>query len=149
MKIFSALAGLLLLSATAFAEAPSPSGYTLDPSLSATCRSTPAAKDSPLRIVAAEDSAAVHLVTRAALVPYVGAGLESPSEGLDSHTYGESSDPDYHLEAGIACPLDSFARLNVGYRFDDPLPTFTGSQPDSLAEGEDDLRISFDLRLPF
>jgi hypothetical protein len=149
-EIFSVLAGLLLLATTSFATGvPAPSGYALNPALIADCSPSPAAKDSPLRIVAAEDGAAVHLVTRASLIPYVGAGLESPSEGLDSLTHGESAEDDYHLEAGIACPLDAYARLNVGYRFDDPLPTLTGSQPDSHIEPENDLRISFDLRLPF
>lgn len=148
-KIFSILAGLLLLATAAFAELPSQGSYALDPSLSANCCSTPAAKDSPLRIVAAEDRAAVHLVTRATLVPYVGAGLEAPSEGHDSPADEESAETDYHFEAGIACPLDDYTRLNVGYRFDDPLPTFTGSHPESLDEREDDLRISFDLRVPF
>jgi hypothetical protein len=147
-NVFSVLAVLLLLSPPAFATGvPAPTGYELDPALIAESSSSPSGKESPFRIVAEEDNAAVHLVTRGSLIPYVGAGLEA--QDPDSLTYGESAKENYHLEAGIACPLDAHARLNVGYRFDDPLPALTGSQPDSDMERESDLRISFDLRLPF
>jgi len=157
--IFSVTAGLLLLATTAFATSKPaiPAGYALDPSLSAKCSaSPPAEKEFPLRLEGDKNSTALHLVTGAPFSPYLGARLEgvfeeegTPSDDTASESRNSPSLDDYHLEAGFACPLNDSTRLNVGYRFAEPLANIMDQVPAALKEQTDDLRISLDFKLPF
>jgi hypothetical protein len=159
-KIFAVPAGLLLLATTAFATGmPVPAGYSFDPTLNEkNCPSPAAAKESqsPLRLQADDKSATLHLLTEIPFSPYLGASREAgpeeegtPSGDSNPESQDSPSLDDYHLEAGFACPLNDSTRLNVGYRFAEPLPNMTEQVPAALQEQADDLRISLDFKLPF
>lgn len=155
-RMLSMLAGLLLLATAALAsEAPAPDGYALDPSLTAKTSPRPAPKKSPFSLRANDNSAALQLVTKGAISPYVGASREEEAKEEETSSdgfvpeSGGSSLEGYHLEAGFACSLNNNAKLNVGYRFADSLSNMMDEAPPALQEQTDDLRISLDLKLPF
>jgi hypothetical protein len=156
-KIFSVVAGMVLLATTTFAAgAKAPAGYSLNPSLLAgSPRAAEPTSDSPLRLKADDKSAAVHLVTEGPFSPYLGASrnAEPEQEGSPSLYRATEKDDsplaDYRLEAGIGCLLDDNASLNLGYRFAEPTPALTDPTSTALEASADDLRISFDLKLPF
>jgi hypothetical protein len=157
MKFFLIAAGIILFATSTFATGGEvPAGYSLNPSFLADCaRTTDPVDDSPLRLKAEGELAAVYLVTESPFTPYLGVSRKvepeekgSPSIYRDSEK-GASLLADYRVEAGIGCVLDDHASLNVGYRFAEPTPALTGPAFSVLDAGADDLRISFDLKLPF
>jgi len=156
-KIFSIAAGIVLFATSAFAtDTQMPVGYSLNPSLLADLAlTTDPVKDSPLRLKADDELAAVHLVTESAFSPYLGVSrkVEPEVEGSPSIYRGSEKDAsplaDLHLEAGIGCLLDDHASLNIGYRFAERNPVLTDPASSALEPSTDDLRISFDLKLPF
>jgi hypothetical protein len=111
--------------------------------------------DSPLRLKTNDELAAVHLVTESLFTPYLGVSrkVEPEEEGSPSIYRDSEKDAfplaDYHLEAGIGCLLDENASLNIGYRFAKPNPVLTDPVSSALEASANDLRISFDLKLPF
>jgi hypothetical protein len=156
-KIFSIAAGIVLFATSAFAtDTQVPVGYSLPPSpIADRALTTDPVNDSPFRLKADDELAAVHLVTESAFTPYLGISrkVEPEEEGSPS-IYRDSEKgafllADYHLEAGIGCLLDDNASLNIGYRFAEPNPVLTGPSSSALEASTDDLRISFDLKLPF
>jgi hypothetical protein len=157
MKIFSITAGIVLFATIAFAmDAQVPAGYSLPPTLLADgARTTDPMNDSPLRLKADGELAAVHLVTESPFTPYLGVSrkVEPEEEGSPSFYRDSEKDAsplaDYRLEAGIGCLLDDNASLNVGYRFAEPTPALTDPASTALEASADDLRISFDLKFPF
>jgi hypothetical protein len=154
-KIFSIAAGIVLFATSALAtDTQVPVGYSLNPSLLADRALTIApVNDSLLRLKADDELAAVHLVTESAFSPYLGVSrkIEPEEEGSIYRDLEKDAFPlaDYHLEAGIGCLLDDHARLNIGYRFAEPNPVLTAPASSALEASTDDLRISFDLKLPF
>lgn len=156
-KIFLIAAGIALFATTSFAMGVKvPAGYSLNPSLLADCAPTTSPADnSPLRLKADDELAAVHLVTQTPFSPYVGASWKAePEEEGSPSVYRDTEKDDtlladYRLEAGIGCLIDDNASLNVGYRFSEPTTSLTNSASSALETNADDLRISFDLKLPF
>jgi hypothetical protein len=156
-KIFSIATGIVLFATSAFAtDAQVPAAYSLNPSLLADCaRTTGPVNDSPLRLKTDDELAAVHLVTESLFTPYLGVSRKvEPEEDGSPSIYRDSEKDipllaDYRLEAGIGCLLDDHASLNIGYRFAEPTPALMDPTSTALEASADDLRIFFDLKLPF
>jgi hypothetical protein len=156
-KIFSIAAGIVLVATSAFAAGPHvPAGYSLPPSHFADgTRTSDPMSDSPLRLKADGELAAVQLVTKSPITPYLGVSrkVEPEEEGSPSIYRDSEKDAspleDYRLEAGFGCLLDDNASLNVGYRFAEPTSALADPASAALEASADDLRISFDLKLPF
>lgn len=132
------------------AEAPV---YRFDPTLSIVSPRPPALTADPT-VVIDKDAARtnVRLQTETPLAPYLGAerGSElSPEERrLLPEAQAGGGPTDYRLEAGVGLFVEDKASLNLGYRFHEQPSLLNERRTDPLSLSGD-LRISFDLKLPF
>jgi len=127
--------------------------YRFDPALSLANPHPPAlAAEPPLIVKKDEEAASVRLQTDTPLAPYLGAqrGPElSPEEARLLQERKERGElPDYRLEAGVGLFVEDQASLNLGYRFHEPPSLLNERSTDPLTLSGD-LRISFDLKMPF
>jgi hypothetical protein len=156
-KIFLIAAGIVLFATSAFATgAEVPAGYSLPPELLAGGAPTADAGNTPpLRLKADDELAAVQLVTKSPISPYLGVSRKvKPEEPGSPSLYRDSEKDaspfaDYRLEAGLGCLLNDNTTLNIGYRFAEPTTTLTDPASAALGASNDDLHISFDFKLPF
>jgi opacity protein-like surface antigen len=156
-KFFLIAAGIVLFATSAFATgAEVPAGYPLPPDLLAGGAPTAdPANNSPLRLKADDELAAVQLVTKSPISPYLGVSRKVEPEEQGSPSLYRNSEKDaspfadYRLEAGLGYLLNDNATLNIGYRFADPTTALMDPASAALGASNDDLHISFDFKVPF
>jgi hypothetical protein len=127
--------------------------YRFDPALSIEAPRPVTLSAGPPVIIEKDDSkASVRMQTEGPFAPYVGAERApelSPEELrlLADHQELEGL-PDYQLEAGVGLHVEDKASLSLGYRFSNP-PSLLDERRNDPLTLSGDLRISFDIKVPF
>jgi hypothetical protein len=98
------------------------------------------------------DQTSIRLQTGAPLAPYLGAerGTQLSAEELRLLPEGEERDAAvaYKLEAGVGLFVEDKTSVNLGYRFHNE-PSLLNERRNDPLNLSGDLRIGFDLKLPF
>jgi hypothetical protein len=127
--------------------------YRFDPILSVEV-SRPVALSSGSPVVVQQDDKKmnVRLQTEGPIAPYVGAErapeLSAEELRLLADQKGRGGLSDYQLEAGLGVHVEDNASLSLGYRLHDQ-PSLLGDRRDDPLSLSGDLRISFDIKVPF
>jgi hypothetical protein len=145
------------LSATlAFAQQKVPEPiYRFDPALIVeTPRQTTLSSDQQGAVVVekGQDETNVHLRTESPISPYLDAGRGPELSPEELRLLPESNQvegvTDYSLEAGLGLYVQDRARLNLGYRLQNQ-PSLLGDRSNDPFTLSGDLRITFDVKVPF
>jgi hypothetical protein len=127
--------------------------YHFDPALNLKISRPPAIAADPQVVIEKRDrQTSVRLQTETPLSPYFGAerGPQLSAEELRLLPEGKEQTglSAYQLEAGVGVFVEDKASLNLGYRFHDPPSLLDERRTDPLSLSGD-LRIGFDLKVPF
>jgi hypothetical protein len=148
-----ALAAALYGFPAAARAAAEPPPLRFDPALSGAAPPAPEpATDAPVAIEKGAIQTNLRLQTETPLSPYVGAErgpeLLPAEQRLPPQARAGQGPAGHRLEAGIGLFVEDQASLNLGYRFHEPPSLLNERSTDPLTLSGD-LRISFDLKMPF
>lgn len=143
-----------LASSVAFAQPPEDvSVYRFDPAVSVAEPRLPTISSSP-QIIVDQDTKKprVRLQTETPIVPYLGAErgpeLSLEEQRLLGQEQARGPLSNYNLEAGVGLLLEDKTSLNLGYRFHER-PSLLDERRNDPLSLSGDLRIGFDLKVPF
>ena len=144
---------LLLLAGVCLGDEVELGKFNYDPQLAG--ESVPgerAQATTPIPFDASVTERDVRLTTKSPIAPYLEAvgGPEPTADELRllPDRFRDSPLERYQLGAGIGIAVEDKASLSLGYRFNQPLSLLDDNRQTTLSERED-LRIFFDLKLPF
>ncbi len=127
--------------------------YRFDPALSIESpRPASISADPNVVVEKRDDKTSLRLQTEGPISPYFDATQGPELSPEEVRLLQEKVDLDplgaYRLEAGIGVLVEDNASLNLGYRFHEP-PSLLNEQRTDPLSLSGDLRISFDLKVPF
>ena len=144
-----------LVFCTGAAELPESQGsvYNFDPALTIGSPQPSASSATPPVIIERdEEKTSVRLQTNSPLSPYLGAQkgpeLSADERRLLEDKINRGALGDYHLEAGVGVRVEDKTSLNLGYRFHET-PSLLGERRNDPLTLSGDLRVTFDLKVPF
>lgn len=148
-----ALFGVLLLATGAWGEESAADGFSYDPALVG--EQPLSAQGAPKRLLPIEtttEEGGVRITTETPVAPYLEAVRDQvPTDDelrLLPDQFNRPPLEQYQLGAGVGINVEDRASLNLGYRFHQPLTLLDENSQDPTSP-RGDLRIFFDLKLPF
>jgi hypothetical protein len=143
----------LLTAGVGWSAEPAAHGFGFDPALTGGVQPQgQAAPNQALAIETGKGNGDVRLSTNTPISPYVEA-VGGPTPTADElrllpETFRQNPLERYQLGAGIGIAVDDNASLSLGYRVHQPLSLLDDTRQASNPL-RDDLRIFFDIKLPF
>ena len=143
----------LLLTASAFGEEGSGERFSYDPAMAGKVQPKGVSEAAgPIAIEAGGAEGEVRLSTKTPVAPYVEAinGKAPIAEELRLLPDEQQRGPldRYQLGAGIGIAVEESTSLSLGYRWHQPMSLLNDKPPATVAP-RDDLRIFFDVKIPF
>ena len=153
VRISGVLICWLLLTASAFGEEGSGERFSYDPAMAGKAQPTETSEAAgPIAIESGGTEGEVRLSTKTPVAPYVEAvnGKAPSAEELrllpDEMQRGPLDR--YQLGAGIGIAVEENTSLSLGYRWHQPMSLLDDKRPATVTP-RDDLRIFFDVKIPF